>query len=105
LKRIKAVAAGGLVCAIYNPGSRKRRTLIKECVDVFMDEYGSDSLVGIVKNAGRSEEEMRICSLNDFPFDYIDMNTIVVVGNKHTVFRNEKLYTLRGYGEKYGKNN
>ena len=103
LKRIKGVAEAGLVCVLYNPASKKRRTLIKECMSIFSQSRPENTLIGIVYQATKPEQKITIVELKDFPFDDINMNTLVIIGNEQTVFRNGKLYTLRGYSEKYRK--
>ncbi|MCP3966088.1 MAG: precorrin-3B C(17)-methyltransferase [Lentisphaerae bacterium] len=103
LKRLKAVASGDMVCALYNPSSTRRKALIKEAVKIFTQAQGEDCYCGIVKDASRPSETSNICKLKDFPFETINMTTIVIIGNSHTVLNNGKLYTTRGYIEKYGK--
>jgi len=103
IHRIQKTAEAGFVCAVYNPASRRRQSLIKVCIETFMKHYGPDTYVGIVKNAARANQESLVSTLGEFPYDLIDMNTILIIGNRQTVFRNKKMYTLRGYSEKYGK--
>lgn len=103
LKRLRGVAAAGMVCALYNPSSLKRKTLIKEAVDIFIKAQGGKTLAGIVHNASRPDESSKVVTLDEFPFDDIDMTTLVIIGNEQTVYRNGKLYNLRGYSDKYGK--
>ena len=103
LKRLHGVAAAGMVCALYNPSSIRRKTLIKEAVEIFTKAQGPDTLVGIVHDASRPDESSSVVTLGTFPFDEINMTTLVIFGNEKTVYRNGKLYNLRGYTEKYGK--
>jgi len=103
VKRLKGISLSGMVCVLYNPGSIKRKTLIKEAVEIFLNERGSDTFVGIVHDASRPKERSEVVKLGNFPFKDIDMTTLVIIGNDQTVFRNNKLYNLRGYIEKYGK--
>ncbi|QSH41831.1 precorrin-3B C(17)-methyltransferase [Lentisphaerota bacterium ZTH] len=103
VKRLKAVAAGDMVCALYNPSSTRRKSLIREAVEIFMEAHGGDCYCGIVKDASRPGETATVCQLCNFPFDSIDMTTIVITGNSQTLFENGKLFTKRGYIEKYGK--
>ncbi|MCF6175836.1 MAG: precorrin-3B C(17)-methyltransferase [Victivallaceae bacterium] len=103
LQRLRGVAAAGMVCALYNPGSIKRKTLIREAVDIFIEAQGAATLVGIVHDASRPEERSQVTTLGEFPFSDINMTTLVIIGNDQTVYRHHKLYNLRGYSEKYGK--
>jgi precorrin-3B C17-methyltransferase len=103
LKRLHGVAAAGMVCALYNPGSIKRKTLIQEAIDIFIEAQGAATLVGIVHDASRPNERTQVTTLGEFPFADINMTTLVIIGNDQTVYRNHKLYNLRGYSDKYGR--
>ena len=102
VKRIKLLAEAGMVCAIYNPRSHKRKYLLAYAIKYFIKVRGKDTKFGIVKNAGRSNE-LTVCgTLDHFPEEFVDMSTLVIIGNSQTVLRGGKLYTLRGY-KIYGK--
>ncbi len=103
-KRIKGIAISGLVCALYNPASTKRRELLELCINEFIAERGGDIYVGIVWHASKKQEEKLICKIKDFPFDKINMNTMIIIGNEFTVLNHNKLYTDRGYCKKYYNN-
>ncbi|HJO95616.1 MAG TPA: precorrin-3B C(17)-methyltransferase [Victivallales bacterium] len=100
LKRIIGVANAGLVCVLYNPSSKKRNKLIHEVICIFKNAYDIDIWCGIVRHASREKECKSVCKISEFPFDKIDMSTVVVLGNDKTVYKNGQLYTLRGYGDK-----
>jgi precorrin-3B C17-methyltransferase len=102
LKRANGIATAGLVCVLYNPSSRKRNKLIHEVIDIFKNAYDNDIWCGIVRHASREEESALVCKISEFSFDKIDMSTVVVIGNDKTVYKKGKLYTLRGYSDKYG---
>jgi precorrin-3B C17-methyltransferase len=102
-KRVKAVAAADLVTVLYNPASKKRRELLAEAIKIFLDFMPSETPVGIVHNATKQDEKSSIVTLGDFPFEEIDMNTLVIIGNSNTVKNNGIMYTQRGYIEKYGR--
>lgn len=96
-KRIKHAVSGDFVISIYNPSSRGRVNRLKEAIDV-LKEYRLDCWVGIVKNAARSNEEHIICRCRDLDkyIDFVDMSTILIVGNSETKY-NDMLITPRGY--------
>jgi len=96
-KRIAKVAEADMVCALYNPSSRKRTDLIIEVIHKFCEISGNDILCGIVKNATRENEESWIGVISEFPFDILDMSTIVIIGNSQTVLINGKMVARRGY--------
>jgi hypothetical protein len=60
-----------------------------------------DTPVGIVRNASRQGEEVRITTLAGLNKHYesIDMSTIVVVGNSTTYVAGGRMITPRGYRE------
>ena len=97
IQRVEAVAKADLVCALYNPASKKRRDLIVETVEVFRAERGNDIPVGLVHYAERPGQEAIITVLGDIPFDSIAMNSVVIIGNSQTVVHDGKMLTLRGY--------
>jgi len=101
--RLQAIAEADLVTVLYNPASTRRRELIREAVTFFIASRSGECPAGIIHEATRPEERTMIVKLQDFPFDDIDMNTLVIIGNSATVERNGKLYTRRGYLEKYEK--
>ncbi len=94
--RINAVNIGDFVCAIYNPKSSKRTKQIKYAIDEFYKKRGN-LLCGIVKNCFRDNEEIKICTLSSFDYNFVDMSSIVIVGNTKTYKKNNILITPRGY--------
>ena len=96
-KRIAKVAEADMVCALYNPSSKKRKELIKEVIHKFCEISGNDLICGIVKNATRENEESWIGTISEFPFDMLDMSSIVIIGNSQTSLINGKMVARRGY--------
>ena len=74
-----------------------------------LSEFAKDKdyVVGIVKNAGRDNEEVLITNFKELYknlenyLEFIDMNTILIVGNSSTKIINDKMITPRGYLDKY----
>ena len=101
-RRLEAVAQLDLPVALYNPKSRKRHVLLDYAVEVFR-RYGGDKLPGaLVRDAWREGQEVRLFTLDEFPFDAAQMTTLVLIGNSHTRIVNGRMFCLRGYREKYG---
>ncbi|MFZ2658706.1 MAG: precorrin-3B C(17)-methyltransferase [Victivallales bacterium] len=97
INRLRLLAESDMVCAIYNPRSHSRKYLLAYAIKYMKKARGGDTKFGIVKNAGRANE-LTVCgTLDHFPEEFIDMSTLVIIGNSKTVLRNGKLYTLRGY--------
>ena len=100
-RRLRVAAVADMVTVLYNPASTRRRRLIQDAVALFLAERGHSCPVGIIHEAARPEQRTMIVPLGEFPCDDIDMNTLVVIGNSSTVIRRGRLYTRRGYQDKY----
>ncbi|ADC70026.1 precorrin-3B C17-methyltransferase [Methanocaldococcus sp. FS406-22] len=108
LKRFRCALEGDFVICIYNPLSRKRIEPFLKAMDI-LSEFAKDRnyVVGIVKNAGRDNEEVLITNFKELYknlenyLEFIDMNTILIVGNSSTKIINGKMITPRGYLDKY----
>ncbi|WP_456472661.1 precorrin-3B C(17)-methyltransferase [Methanocaldococcus sp.] len=100
LKRFKLALEGDYIICLYNPISKKRKELFLEIANILKEK---DLIVGIVKHAGREKEEKRIVNSKDLIkyIDFIDMNTIIIVGNSKTKLVNNKMIAPRGYLDKY----
>ncbi|MFA6714418.1 MAG: precorrin-3B C(17)-methyltransferase [Victivallaceae bacterium] len=101
LKRLEKAAEADLVCVLYNPASKKRRILLEKAVSIYSSNVGEKTPAGIVTDACRPEQRITICRLDEFPFEEVNMKSLVLIGNSCTVIRNKQIYTLRGYNEKY----
>ena len=99
LKRLRAVASCDLPAALYNPRSRKRHALLEEAVAIFR-EAGGALPCALVHDAYRDNQRISFVTLEAFPFEEVQMTTIVIVGNFETVVRDGRFYCRRGYREK-----
>ena len=99
-KRLAAIAVSDLVTILYNPRSTKRKTLFDETVALFKKERG-DVYCGVVRHATRAEESSVISTLSELAIESVDMSSVVIIGTSQTLFKNNKLYTARGYKNKY----
>jgi len=102
LKRIKAALKADFVLVIYNPRSRKRRWQLEAVLREVEMIRGSSVPVGIVRNAARDGQEVRIQDVKDVDPGSVDMLTILIIGNSQTQVVANKMVTPRGYMEKYG---
>ncbi len=102
-QNLHAVASSALPIALYNPAGKKRRDLLHEAIQIFLETRGKETLSAYVKNAGRENETKWIGKLQDFPFEEIDMSTLLIIGSERTIFDDTYLYEARGYMEKYNK--
>lgn len=100
-KRLELAAQGDFVVSIYNPKSRGRVTQIEEAQKIMLKYKPKTTLVAIVRNARRENEEYVVTTLEEMTKHEIDMLTIVIIGNSNTYVKNGKIITPRGYSKKY----
>lgn len=96
-KRIRAAAAGDFVTAIYNPRSNERYWQLNRLQELFLQERSAQTPVGYVRQAGRSDEEVKITTLGEFNPEDIDMFTVVLIGNSQSYSWDNHFITPRGY--------
>ncbi len=96
-KRIEYGAKGDFVIVIYNPRSKGRKGHLKKAVDIILNYKSPSTPVGIVKNSGRPGQEKYITTLEKIDYEIVDMLSTVIIGNKGTYIRGDKIITPRGY--------
>lgn len=96
-QRLEAVAAADLVTVLYNPASVRRRELLGEAREIFRSHRPPTTPVGLVRDAGRTEEEVQLTTLERLEPSGVDMRTVVVIGNSTTYQDGSWLITPRGY--------
>ena len=97
-KRIRAACRGDFVIVFYNPKSRKRIKPFEKAWQILMRYRSPRTPVGIVRNAGRPDEEVTLISLKGMlSATQIDMGATIVVGNSKTFIRGGFMITPRGY--------
>jgi precorrin-3B C17-methyltransferase len=96
-KRLNAAASADFVIAIYNPKSKGRKTQIERAVEIIRKYKSGEVPVGLVKNAGRDGNDRKIVTLETVDFEFIDMMTVVIIGNNKTYIKEGKMITPRGY--------
>lgn len=102
-KRLEAAAKADFITVLYNPRSKGRPEHLKKAIEIFLRYRDPDTPVGIVKAAMRDNEDIIISSLKDMPFEDIDMQTTVIIGNSSTYVWNRWMITPRGYERKMHK--
>lgn len=105
-KRVECCAMGDMILALYNPRSKKRSDYIIESAKLVL-QYQEESVpVGIVRHAGRNEQEVMITTLGelsrfaeweDDKKAMLDMFSLVIIGNSTTYVKDGKMITPRGY--------
>lgn len=96
-KRIKLAAQADFVIALYNPKSRGRKHHLSKAVKIMSPHIDSKRPVALVKNAGRAENQRILVSFGSIDYDFVDMKTVVIIGNSQTFIKNGKMITPRGY--------
>lgn len=96
-KRVEMAAAGDFVIALYNPKSKRRTSQIREVREIVLGHRAASTPVGIVHHATRAGENMAISNLNDFTKEFIDMFSLVIIGNSQTYVQENRMITPRGY--------
>jgi precorrin-3B C17-methyltransferase len=100
--RVEAGGAADYVIVLYNPKSRKRDWQIGAVMDILLQHRPPNTPVGIVRNAMRDNQDIRLTTLDELADSPIDMLTIVIIGNSQTTVLGGKMVTPRGYKQKYG---
>jgi precorrin-3B methylase len=100
-KRVHAAAEADFVIVIYNPRSRGRRDHLERAIRIILEYRDVDTPVGIVKAAYREAEEVIVTRLTDLPYERVDMQSTVIVGNSRTFIWDGWIITPRGYEDKY----
>ena len=105
LKRLHAAAEGDFVTALYNPVSKRRRTLLAEAQTIFARRRPADCPVLLAQNLGRPDETLRRRTLDTLNVDEVDMLTVVLIGaaQSHSFETGDggwKMFTPRGYARK-----
>ena len=104
LRRLRAAAEGDFVLALYNPVSRRRRTLLAEARAILLAHRPAATPVVLAASLGRPEESVRLRTLGELAVDEVDMLTTVVVGSSRSrvveTGDGPRVYTPRGYARK-----
>lgn len=96
--RLEAAARSDFVIVLYNPQSKSRQEPLRRAWSIIKKYRSLKTKVGIVKNAYRYGESVRITSLKNAPrLKDIDMATTIIVGNSSTYVKNGYMITPRGY--------
>ena len=96
-KRIELASRADFVICIYNPKSKGRPDHLETAFNIIREYKPATTPVGIVKNAGRSNEEKYIMTLASMDFEICDMSTMIIVGNKETFIDGDIMITPRGF--------
>ncbi|MDD4503985.1 MAG: precorrin-3B C(17)-methyltransferase [Clostridiaceae bacterium] len=96
-KRLHMAAKADFVIALYNPKSKGRTENINKAIGIILNYMKPTTPAALVKNAGREGNARRIVTLGTIDYDFIDMMTVVIIGNSNTYIKEGKMITPRGY--------
>lgn len=96
-RRLHAVADGDLVVCLYNPRSARRTAALPEALRILAARRPPATPVGVVRNASRPDESVRLETLAEFDPAGVDMSSVVVVGCSQSRVVDGRLVTPRGY--------
>ncbi|MEE8168683.1 MAG: precorrin-3B C(17)-methyltransferase [Candidatus Hydrothermarchaeales archaeon] len=99
-KRLVCAAEADFVIVLYNPKSKGREWQLKKAVELLRKYRASDTPVGIVKNAMREGEKVKVTTLGEMLEPEVDMFTTIIIGNSESFIHNGKIVTPRGYPKK-----
>lgn len=97
--RIEAAAIADFVICFYNPRSLKRTTQLGEARQILLQHREPTTPVGLVRQAFREGQFVQVISLGDLAnWEHaVEMNTVVIVGNKSSFALDNLIITPRGY--------
>ncbi len=96
-KRLHMAADADFVIALYNPKSKGRQDNINKAVEILLGHIDPSTPAALVKNAGREGNERRLVTLGTVDYEFIDMMTVVLIGNSRTYVKDGRMITPRGY--------
>ncbi|MFG3096242.1 precorrin-3B C(17)-methyltransferase [Streptomyces sp. NPDC048202] len=96
-RRVRAAAEADIVVTFYNPRSRGRDWQLPKALAVLADHREPETPVGVVRNASRPDESVRLTTLAALDPATVDMMTVVTVGNTATRNIAGRMVTPRGY--------
>lgn len=99
-RRLSGAIAGDFVIALYNPRSSRRVEPLRRALALLRASRAAGTPVGVVRDALREGQSVRLTTLEYLKEDDLDMRTVVIVGNTATMVRDGRMVTTRGYSVK-----
>ncbi|NBG87090.1 precorrin-3B C(17)-methyltransferase [Isachenkonia alkalipeptolytica] len=96
-KHLDLAGQGDFVISLYNPKSKGRPKHLQNATEILLRHRRKDTPVGIVINAKREGESVKITTLEALPTEEVNMFTMVLIGNSNTKILGDFLVTPRGY--------
>jgi len=83
-QRIAAAAQADLVMAFYNPISKQRTWQLGKAREILLQWRSPNTPIVLARNLGRPGQSVRVCTLEQFSPEEVDMRTVVLVGSSQT---------------------
>jgi len=96
-EKAKRLAQADMCIALYNVQSKKRQDGIYRILNIILEDKPPDTVCGVVRNAYRPEQSVKITTLQSLLDGQFDMFTTILVGNRYTVQKGSFMFTPRGY--------
>ncbi|MEV6513056.1 precorrin-3B C(17)-methyltransferase [Streptomyces sp. NPDC051642] len=96
-RRVRAASEADIVVTFYNPRSRGRDWQLPKALAILAEHREPTTPVGVVRNASRPDESSRLTTLAALDPAWVDMMTVVTVGNTATRDIAGRMVTPRGY--------
>ncbi|WP_405971349.1 precorrin-3B C(17)-methyltransferase [Streptomyces sp. NBC_00988] len=96
-RRVRAAAEADIVVTFYNPRSRGRDWQLPKALSILSEHREPTTPVGVVRNASRPDESSRLTTMAALDPAWVDMMTVVTVGNTATRDIAGRMVTPRGY--------
>ncbi|MBW2014297.1 MAG: precorrin-3B C(17)-methyltransferase [Deltaproteobacteria bacterium] len=100
-QRIEAAAKADFVIVLYNPKSKRRQRHLETAQKIILKYRDKNTPVGIVVNAMRKGQDVRIVPLKNLHEATVNMQTTVFIGSSTSFEYIDFMITPRGYGGKY----
>ena len=96
-QRLEAAGEGDFVVALYNPRSRDRDWQLERAQQILLAKRSGETPVVLARQLGRTEEEIRLTTLDKLEPASVDMLTVVLIGNSSSYAQDGRMVTPRGY--------
>lgn len=96
-QRLRHAAQADFVITLYNPKSRGRPDHLEYAVEILRQYKSPYTPVALVKRAGRPDAEYQLTTLANIAYEWVDMQTVVIIGNSQTYVKDGRMITPRGY--------
>ncbi|MDR1687832.1 MAG: precorrin-3B C(17)-methyltransferase [Clostridiales bacterium] len=96
-KRLRAAAAGDFAICVYNPGSQKRTSHLRNACDILLETIADIRPCAYARNIGRHGQSITFLTLGELRDTQCGMTDTVFIGSSSSIIINGRLVTPRGY--------